>query len=203
MKRLKLSAGRSGRPLTRACARQPHDSSIGGCGLNPADRRPQWVESGRKRSYKSPVNAMQSIRAVSTTLAVAAGGLALSACSGDLQVTACLIADDVAFKLEDVPGWFGNQPPRPHHVSVIDLQRPSIEGGYEAVWSARVVGSASERSLIRYGENVAGWKVTRAAAPLASNRVYRVLINAGSRTGINDFVVQDSGSPMPQCSAVA
>jgi hypothetical protein len=132
--------------------------------------------------------------------------LALSSCSGSMDVRACLLNDRLAFELGDVPRFpFGKERPAPHHVFVQIPSDPALKD--EKAWEQRLMWEASyfanakpdaqERSIIVYGQELAGFSVTQTPRLLRRGTAYRVRVSGGPFVGGTVFIYSPK---LPACT---
>ena len=131
------------------------------------------------------------------SLAIVVAAVSLSSCKGEsFPVVPCEIEGQLAFKLGKLGHWFGIIRSGPE-VSSIWLVVPFKE----ALWRVNPDLDASQkrRTLIRYGQELEGTKLSTPAKPLTKGVKYRVQFSTGPNDGMADFTY---GAPLPQCSAV-
>ena len=122
------------------------------------------------------------------TIVVVALSPFLSSCSGTMNVEPCLINGRVAFELEDVPRlFFGKEEPTPHRLAVFTKGNEPWEK--RVLWEIEPI--PRKRSLIVYGQNIAGSRVPRRAKPLRVGERYMVHVAAGPFVGSAEFVVSN------------
>ena len=123
-----------------------------------------------------------------------------------MDVRACLLSGRLAFALGDVPRLlFGKERPTPNHIYVQIPGDPAWkdEKSWEQrlMWDtehyARAKPEAQKRSIIVYGQKLAGFAVTQAPRTLQSGVRYRAAVSAGAFSGSTIFVYS---SQLPDCN---
>lgn len=128
----------------------------------------------------------------------------LSACSLEgFAVEPCMAGDTIGFRIAAIDGWFRDYHPRPESLFV----RVNDGRSYEEarVWAARLPFNGTEdsaygirppRSLIIYGEQLAGWEAEQPPEGLSQDQTYYVFISDGGHHGRAVFTLKE---PWPAC----